>query len=162
MNQPRIPLEVLRIEEPCTADWNAMAGDDRRRFCGGCKKFVHNLSAMSRVEAEQLICASAGELCVRLTRTADGIPVTVEYEASLRNHPRRGWPFWTGLGLVGALVAGVAQAVTGRAINQTRIVMGGVRYCPPIMATRPATQPVPATMASIPDLGEDPADESGS
>lgn len=30
-------LESIRIAAPCKADWNAMTGDERVRFCGQCK-----------------------------------------------------------------------------------------------------------------------------
>ena len=29
-------LSAIQIASPCTADWNAMTGDDRARFCGEC------------------------------------------------------------------------------------------------------------------------------
>ena len=57
-----MPLEVIRVDEPCKADWDAMTGDAARRFCAGCQKHVHNLSAMPREEAERLVCESAGRL----------------------------------------------------------------------------------------------------
>src|SRR4051794_5315873 len=79
MTQLRIPLEVLKIENPCPADWNAMAGDERKRFCQGCQKHVHNLSTMPREEAERLVCESAGNLCVRMALNAEGKFVTVGY-----------------------------------------------------------------------------------
>jgi hypothetical protein len=45
MSQRRA-LDVIQVNKPCPADWNQMAGDDSRRFCTHCQKFVHNLSAM--------------------------------------------------------------------------------------------------------------------
>src|SRR6516162_8887116 len=41
------PRFRLRVASPCPADWNAMQGDDRVRFCGQCEKNVYNLSAMT-------------------------------------------------------------------------------------------------------------------
>ena len=37
-------LDNIRVATPCSADWNAMTGDDRVRACGSCKKHVYNLS----------------------------------------------------------------------------------------------------------------------
>lgn len=56
MSQLRVPLEVLRVQTPCTEDWARMSGDARRRYCAGCGLHVHNLSAMTRGEAERLVC----------------------------------------------------------------------------------------------------------
>ncbi|MCB9679728.1 MAG: hypothetical protein H6737_31770 [Alphaproteobacteria bacterium] len=53
----------LPIEEPCSADWGAMSGDERRRFCGQCSKHVHHLSAMTEREAEKVL--EDAEVCVR-------------------------------------------------------------------------------------------------
>jgi hypothetical protein len=138
MRLHRVPLEVLRIENPCPADWSAMAGDDQRRFCQGCQKHVHNLSAMLRSDAEALVCAAAGDLCVRMQIDPDGTVVTVDYQGSTRTRPRRGWQFWTGVGLVGALLAGVAQAMgVGRPRPAVGVPAGMVMGGPPA-ATFPA------------------------
>ena len=64
MSRASIQLEQIRVREPCTADWDRMSGDDRVRFCEGCQSHVHNLSAMTRDEAERLVCEAAGRLCV--------------------------------------------------------------------------------------------------
>jgi hypothetical protein len=138
MSMHRIPLEVLRIEQPCPADWSAMAGDDRRRFCRGCEKHVHNLSALSRDEADRLICESAGSLCLRMERAPDGTVATIDYQGSTRTRPRRGWRFWTGVGMVGGLVAGLVQACTGRS---------------PTAALTPAGPPPPTTMPVMATMG---------
>lgn len=57
----------LHIAEPCHASWEAMTGDDARRFCDSCQKHVHHLSGMTRREAERLLSAprDGGSLCVR-------------------------------------------------------------------------------------------------
>jgi hypothetical protein len=65
-------LPNIRVASPCTADWNAMTGDDRVRACAQCNKNVYNLSEMTRDEAEALILAREGRLCVRYFRRSDG------------------------------------------------------------------------------------------
>ena len=85
-----------------------MKGDDRARFCTHCRKNVYNLSAMPRDEAERLVCESAGSLCVRYERTSAGEVVTLDYD---RSESRRGWRFWTGLGIGGAVIAAVTNAM---------------------------------------------------
>ena len=31
------PLDNIRIASPCSANWDEMFGDERKRFCGDCK-----------------------------------------------------------------------------------------------------------------------------
>ena len=76
MNKFTNPLEHIKIASPCKADWDAMIGDERRRFCGGCKLNVYNFSGMSRTEAENLLLNSEGRLCVRFYKRADGTVLT--------------------------------------------------------------------------------------
>lgn len=43
-----------------------MKPGDRKRFCGDCKKYVHDLSAMTRAEAREVLQSRPTEgLCVR-------------------------------------------------------------------------------------------------
>ena len=70
------PLQNLKIASPCSQDWNAMMGDDRKRYCGECKLNVYNLSGMSKSEAENLILSAEGRLCVRFYKRADGSVIT--------------------------------------------------------------------------------------
>lgn len=79
MTSPDAFLDRIRIASPCDASWDAMRGNDRRRFCGDCKLHVYNLSAMTRTEAEGLLRRAAGQegrLCTRFARRADGTLVT--------------------------------------------------------------------------------------
>jgi len=70
------PLDNIRVASPCSANWDEMFGDDRKRFCGDCKLNVYNLSNMTRRQAESLIISSEGRLCVRFFRRADGTVLT--------------------------------------------------------------------------------------
>jgi hypothetical protein len=65
-------LPNIRVASPCTADWNAMTGDDRVRACAQCNKNVYNLSELTRDEAEALILGREGRLCVRYYQRTDG------------------------------------------------------------------------------------------
>ena len=44
MNTQRMSLDVITVAEPCTESWEGMSGDDRVRYCQGCRKHVYNLS----------------------------------------------------------------------------------------------------------------------
>lgn len=76
-----IPLEQLKIASPCTEDWEGMQGDGQKRFCGKCRKHVHNLREYDRAEAEALIAQSAcgGHVCVQMQRDAHGVVITRDY-----------------------------------------------------------------------------------
>lgn len=82
-------LDNIRIASPCSADWSAMVGDDRSRFCGSCQKHVYNLSAMTADEAAQLIREREGNLCGRLFRRADGTVLTSDCPVGVRAVWRR-------------------------------------------------------------------------
>jgi hypothetical protein len=70
------PLKNLKIASPCSQDWNAMIGTERKRYCGECKLNVYNLSGMSKTEAENLIVNAEGRLCVRFFKREDGTVLT--------------------------------------------------------------------------------------
>jgi hypothetical protein len=83
-------LDVIQVPNPCTASWDRMRGDDTRRFCEQCRKFVHDLSAMPADAAERLVCESAGELCVRFARDVNtGRVITLDYAPVPKTSRRR-------------------------------------------------------------------------
>lgn len=83
------PLDKVRVAAPCNANWDAMIGNDRSRFCGQCNLNVYNLSSMTRSEAEAFIARSEGRLCVRFYRRADGSIITENCPVGLRALRRR-------------------------------------------------------------------------
>ncbi len=82
-------LDNIRVASPCTADWGQMTGDDRTRHCGDCKKNVYNLSDMTRDEAEALIVAQEGELCVRYFQRHDGTILLADCTIGAKRRKRR-------------------------------------------------------------------------
>lgn len=70
------PLSNIKIASPCSQNWEAMIGDNRKRFCGECGLNVYNLSGMTRGEAENLISNAEGRLCVRFYKRSDGSVIT--------------------------------------------------------------------------------------
>lgn len=78
MSRFNSPLSNIKVASPCPASWDAMYGDDRKRFCGECKLNVYNLSDMTTEEAEQLVTNHEGRLCVRFYRRADGSVITAD------------------------------------------------------------------------------------
>ena len=78
------PLAHVRIASPCKANWDQMIGSDQIRFCGQCNLNVYNLSGMTRDQAESLIAANEGRLCVRFYRRRDGSIITQDCPVGLR------------------------------------------------------------------------------
>jgi hypothetical protein len=89
MSGERSPLDDLKVAAPCSADWGAMTGGERVRFCARCELNVYNLSGMTRAEAEALITNTEGRLCVRFFRRADGTVLTENCPVGLRALKRR-------------------------------------------------------------------------
>jgi hypothetical protein len=150
-------LEGLRIASPCKADWNAMAGDERVRFCGQCQKNVYNLSDMSRDEAEALVQGAEGRLCVRMYRRADGTVLTSDCpEGALRKQRRRRLALFTGSGALATASAFgyVSMTTMGGSASQGQVLMG----TPPAIDTpiEVPTQVDPAPAMRV-EMGEAPA-----
>lgn len=119
----RLPmLDNIRVASPCSADWTRMAGDERVRYCGDCRKNVYNLSGMTREEAEALIVSLEGTLCVRYFQRADGtILLADDCAVGDRRRRRRR-----------AVVAGAAALLAGAGalaweVAESEEVLGGMR-----------------------------------
>lgn len=103
---------------------------------------------MTRTEAEALVCQSAGPLCVRFERTADGAVKTLDYRAV--PHARFGWKLWAGVGVIlAAATGGVKQqffptpkpATTQTVAGLVALPMG--RIAPACPTAPPPTNQVP-------------------
>jgi hypothetical protein len=55
----------IRIATPCSVDWESMNPRATGRFCGDCKKVVHDLSSLGEAAAKRLLASAPAELCVR-------------------------------------------------------------------------------------------------
>jgi hypothetical protein len=55
----------MKVEKPCSAEWNEMVGNDQVRLCSHCSKSVNNISEMTRKQAIRLVRESNGSLCIR-------------------------------------------------------------------------------------------------
>jgi hypothetical protein len=82
-------LDNLRVAAPCAADWSKMTGDSHVRHCADCNKNVYNLSAMTREEAEAVVLAKEGRLCVRYFRRHDGTILTADCPVGVKRRRRR-------------------------------------------------------------------------
>ena len=89
MTNKTVNLNNIRVASPCPASWDDMTGDDRVRFCAGCKLNVYNLSAMGRDQAKELVREREGRLCVRFFQRDDGTVLTRDCPVGLRAMFRR-------------------------------------------------------------------------
>lgn len=86
---PKNFLNNITIPSPCKADWNSMVGNDQVRFCDHCSLEVHNLSLMTRNQAQRLVARSNGRLCVRYHSDSAGRPQTLPLRQKLHRINRR-------------------------------------------------------------------------
>ncbi|MBX9688122.1 MAG: hypothetical protein K2X27_15550 [Candidatus Obscuribacterales bacterium] len=77
-------LDNLVIASPCSIPWDAMKGDERKRLCGGCSRFVHNISDMTRSEAELFLQENGTSQCMIFYRRFDGTIMTDDCPRALR------------------------------------------------------------------------------
>lgn len=99
-------LNHIRIATPCSAKWESMAGDERTRFCGSCRKHVYNIASMTAEEAASLIHAREGNLCARLFQRADGTVMTSDCPGGIRG-------IWSGTQRLAAAISVVAVLFMG-------------------------------------------------
>jgi Carboxypeptidase regulatory-like domain len=78
MSAKRRKLDQLRVVSPCSTDWDRMSGDEKKRFCSGCNKFVYDFSQMTRRQVEAIVSINRGRMCARITRRPDGSLLTME------------------------------------------------------------------------------------
>src|SRR4051812_47106727 len=110
MSQQRRTLETLEIAHPCQAPWDEMAGNDQVRFCPQCQLHVHNLSAMTRAEAEAVLQEKQARVCLGFTRGADGTILTQDRPPCPLGK-RRKWVRWA-VSLAGAALLGCLAIMT--------------------------------------------------
>lgn len=104
----RSVLNSIAVKTPCTQDWDLMYGNDEVRFCEHCVKHVHDLSAMTRRDAEKLVARAKGSICVRYVRRPDGKIQTASdklYQISARASRLAAGVFGASLTLASAVYA---------------------------------------------------------
>jgi len=171
------PLNNLKIASPCSQDWDAMIGDNRKRYCGECKLNVFNLSGMSRTEAENLLLNAEGRVCVRYYKRADGSVITENCPVGWAKVKQRTraymtamasliFSFFGALGLVGAfsksreatLMGSIAVSTTptpkATPTDRPEFLMGAV--APSTPKPTPKRTPPPAMMGKVVVPKQDP------
>ena len=71
--RPAVDRSEVRIQTPCSRDWQTMTPAAGGRLCSDCRKVVRDLSRMTEEQARALLkTAGGGELCVRYVYDAHG------------------------------------------------------------------------------------------
>ena len=78
MSAKKRKFDQLQVVSPCSTDWDRMSGDEKKRFCSECGKFVYDFSQMTRRQVEAIVSIHQGRMCARITRRPDGSLVTLE------------------------------------------------------------------------------------
>ncbi|HJS51795.1 MAG TPA: hypothetical protein VJ781_07825 [Pyrinomonadaceae bacterium] len=137
------PLNNIKIASPCSADWEGMFGNERKRFCADCKLNVYNISGMTRPEAETLLEQSEGRLCVRYYRRADGTILTQDCPVGWAKVKQRASMIATAaLSLIVSFLAGLSIVAAF-----SRKVDLGSRFPIPIASPTPKYEPLMGAMA---------------
>jgi hypothetical protein len=119
---PKNFLKNLTVASPCVADWNSMTGNDQVRFCEHCSLDVHNLSSMTRSQAERLVARSNGRLCVQYIHDPYGGPVTLPVGQKLHHISRRVSQIAAGAFTAAlSVTSAIAQESTGVRIGGTDV-----------------------------------------
>ncbi len=159
-------LDNLQVASPCSESWSDMVGDDTARFCLKCDKNVYDLSSMTRAEAEGLIVAKEGELCVRFYRRADGTMLTADCPVGVTRKRRRRIAAFTmlgaGLASVGAFFLETQSCKQGEA--SMPVAEGDVAAMGLALAPLPLPPPEPSaemtmgkrTMGAVPPVHPEP------
>jgi hypothetical protein len=155
-------LKQVAIPSPCTADWDAMPGDDRTRSCRVCGKPVHDIQVMTAEEAASVLAAPGGGACCRITKTRDGTVLTAGQRVSGRPSVGR---FKVRLASLMAVIAGIAAALglVRAAMEEESTVTMGAPCMPAQSATvspPPTAVPSPGPVSDAGDQGT-PADSAG-
>lgn len=113
------PLDKLKIASPCSANWDEMYGNERKRFCAECKLNVYNISEMTKDEAENFILRSEGRLCLRIYQRRDGTVITRDCPVGWQRVKRRASLVCkAALGLAGGFLAGILGVGSARALAE--------------------------------------------
>jgi hypothetical protein len=159
-------LKDVRVATPCRADWNAMEGDDKKRFCLSCKKHVHNFSAMTETEIMDLYRQQGGDLCIRFYVRKDGTMIVGDCPVGVRRR-KRNLVLAVAVGMVAVFLVGTTAARAAYRNDQTLLeILESNRVTARILdllgLSRPVVQglsgsvpiPLPQSSKSVPTSGE--------
>jgi len=150
-------LDLIEVASPCRANWADMTGDDVTRHCAQCDRQVHNLSSMTREEAEQFLQQS-DDACIRLYRRYDGTILTSDCPVGALQRRSRMLRTLVALAAVIALLVVtpiyvIASPIRGWGkldpIGRLQDWMKPPKACSPLQSPATATNPQPVVMGNM-------------
>jgi hypothetical protein len=154
----------IQIATPCSADWNAMSGDDRKRFCQMCKLNVYNIEEMSPKEVSELISsANGGRVCMQIYRRRDGTVITRDCPVAVQRVKKA---FKRSVAAVATFAATIGLSLPASAQQcPSKLTKGDARSMPLRGAIAPERQPLLGDTyapADLPEVVGDPHDSGPS
>lgn len=145
--EPRhhLPLANVQIASPCSADWESMVGDDRKRHCVECSKDVYDLTVMTRDEVDAFLLANANGACVRLYQRTDGRMLTQDCPVGVRRRRARALTaVAVGIGTCAMVAFTALSTVLGASELEPRqspppVAAPPIGTTPPVGTVRPST-----------------------
>lgn len=72
-------MKILpQITKPCHQNWDAMTGDEKKRYCSHCRLHVHNLSAMTPEEQLALLARRDEKSCITYLEKGEAMRVCTD------------------------------------------------------------------------------------
>ncbi|MFO0662892.1 MAG: hypothetical protein U0174_03020 [Polyangiaceae bacterium] len=147
----------IAIPIPCDANWDTMTPEGRKRFCDRCKKHVHDLSQLSREEANELLARRVrDDLCVSFLYDRMGnvvfdmVDTRIVAPSRLVRAKRAAAAAAATLALSTTIACGGAEGVTrtGGAPPADMHRLGGAVAMPPPTASALEAPPSPSSVPS--------------
>lgn len=137
--------DAVTIETPCGVDFRKMTRKEAtKRFCGGCKKHVHDLASMTEGEARALLTSAPTEgLCIRYVADGSGqllfLPDVPVENLTARKRATMA---------ASVMAAAVSLAGCSAAVEESVATVGYSAQAPPI--TQPPFTPPVVMMGYLP------------
>jgi len=112
----------LRIDSPCSQDWDRMSPEDQGRFCASCKKTVVDLTSMDDREVLDWLTRRQGSVCGRFSQDQLNRPLIASREKKDRQ-----WRYWHYL-VAGLLFSSKVPAQTSPVRAQVSLFQGERRF----------------------------------
>ncbi len=134
----------LKIASPCEANWEAMSGDEAKRFCGSCNQNVYQLSNMSTEEVEELLQTRKGlRTCGRFYQRADGSVITSDCSVGVSQKRKQRVLKVVGAAAFSLSAVGIGAALAPDASKQSKPTIFETTPDPMVMGAIGEVEPEP-------------------
>lgn len=79
-------LENVTVENPCSAEWDEMKGNEEVRLCGQCRHNIHNISEMPKRRALKVLNQKAEVVCIAYQTDEKNRIITQTYFGVFKRH----------------------------------------------------------------------------